>query len=215
MSKLYLQKENRAIAILIIVYAVGLVGIGANIHDSFILLTPLNLLLSLGLVLWNHPTWNRATYLFLIGCFLAGYGIEVVGIQTGLIFGSYTYGPVLGYQIWETPLMIGVNWVMLVYCIGATLNHSFLKDKAILLKAIVGALLLLFLDILIEPVAIHYDFWTWEAIAVPLQNYLAWYLIALVMLLSFYYFVGRVKNKVAICLLALQFIFFGILLFLR
>ena len=74
-----------------------------------------------------------------------------------------------------------------------------------------GAAILLILDIVIEPVAIHYNFWTWADVAVPLKNYIAWFLIALTMQLFFNLVAGNSKNKVAIALLLLQFGFFGFL----
>ena len=37
------------------------------------------------------------------------------------------------------------------------------------------------LDLMIEPVAIRLDFWHWQAEVIPLQNYLMWFLVALLM----------------------------------
>jgi len=64
---------------------------------------------------------------------------------------------------------------------------------------------------LIEPVAMAYDFWDWTNDIVPLQNYIAWYMIAFVLLVCFYKLEIAIKNKVAVALLVLQFLFFGIL----
>jgi len=138
-----------------------------------------------------------------------------LGVQTGQIFGSYEYGPVLGWKVFDTPLMIGVNWAMLVYCAGVTVNHiAPMMNK--IGKALLAAGMMTGLDFFIEPVAIHYNFWQWNEGAVPLQNYLAWFVIAFLLLLAFYQLMGRAKNKVGVILFILQFLFFaGLYLFLK
>lgn len=200
--------ENLAIIILSILYLVGIVGISVPIHPDFALLTPLNLLFSLAIVLYFHPKWNRSSVLFLFLCFGIGYGAEVLGVQTGLLFGSYEYGPVLGPKVWETPLMIGINWILLSYCSGMLINQLLTKQHQVI-KAAAAALVMVGLDIFIEPVAIKYDFWQWEGRASPpLQNFLGWWLVAFIVLLFFTFLLKNQKNKVAIALLALQFVFF-------
>ena len=201
---------NTAIFILSVLYTVGVIGILLPLHEQFVRLTPLNLLVSLGLVLFFHPHWKRSTWLLLLLCFGFGFGMELLGVQTGLVFGDYSYGQTLGWKIWETPLMIGFNWVMLVYCSGVTVNHFLVKHSP-WLKTTLAATLMVLLDILIEPIAIRYDFWSWAGNEIPLQNYLAWFGIAFVLLRIFFYIEERTNNKVAIALFILQFLFFGIL----
>ncbi len=204
------EVDQLAIAALAIVYLVGITGILGNIHPQFIYLTPINLLFSTVLVLLNHGPWKAAHVGFLVLCFVIGFFSEVLGVQTGLIFGEYSYGDVLGLKLWGTPLMIGVNWLMLVYCSCVTVNHITVDSPA-WLKATLAAGAMVLLDILIEPVAIDYRFWTWEEAKVPLQNYLAWFLIALVLCFLFQKMIGARKNKVAVVLFILQFLFFLIL----
>ncbi|MCB1155806.1 carotenoid biosynthesis protein, partial [bacterium] len=68
--------------------------------------------------------------------------------------------------------------------------------------------LMVLLDIFIEPVAIRYDFWSWAGGAPPLQNYVGWFLVSLPLLSLFALIQAGQRNKVALVLLALQFIFF-------
>ena len=63
-------------------------------------------------------------------------------------------------------------------------------------------------DILLEPVAIRFDFWQWENVLVPLQNYVAWWLISLVMMTGVQHFVSNRKNPIAGWVLAIQSLFF-------
>ncbi|HMQ49382.1 MAG TPA: carotenoid biosynthesis protein [Saprospiraceae bacterium] len=206
----YDTKVPYSILILCLFYLVGIIGILLPIHPDFILLTPFNLILSLVLVFWNHPVWDRFFPWFMVITYVWGFMAEVIGVQTGLIFGTYVYGPVLGWKLWDTPLLIGANWLMLTYCAGVVVNFM-LKQTHWLLKGILGAGLMVGLDWLIEPVAIQYNFWQWEEVKVPLQNYLGWFLIALPLqwLMAFRY--GQIRNKVALALFILQVLFFLIL----
>lgn len=204
------RKEILAISVLTILYTVGIIGITLPIHPDFVLLTPINLLVSLGIVLAFHPVWTWQMILFLIMAYFVGFGAELFGVQTGLLFGEYRYGRVLGLKLWETPLMIGVNWMLLSYTIGVTTNH-LLPNGHWLLKGILAALLMVGLDVLIEPVAIRYDFWSWQGGTPPLQNYLGWFLVSLPLLCIFTKTQHRVRNKVAIALFFLQILFFAAL----
>ncbi len=199
-----------SIFVLIVFYTIGLIGILIPIHPDFVFLTPYNLLLSLAVIIWGHSSWKLSTILVFLTCFLVGFGIEVVGVNTGLIFGEYAYGPVLGLKLWDTPLMIGINWLLLIYGAGVTINR-FMGDYHWAIRAILAAGIMVILDLLIEPVAIAYDFWTWESESVPFQNYFAWFLIALFLQLIFMRGLANATNKVGIVLLVLQFIFFGII----
>lgn len=204
------NKINISFLVLIVFYAVGLLSIGWELRPEILYLTPLNLILSIGILLWNHPGSFRSLFKFIITGFGLGYGIEVIGVNTGFPFGEYSYGSVLGFKIWDTPLMIGINWLMLSYC--ASVCIEFLLPKlSNLAKAILAASTMLLLDYIMEPVAIHYGFWTWANENIPLANYISWFFIAIFICYLFYLLCGKVKNKVAILLFILQFIFFGVL----
>ncbi|MCB0704494.1 MAG: carotenoid biosynthesis protein [Saprospiraceae bacterium] len=199
-----------ASGILILLYSVGIAGILFQLHPDFILLTPLNLLISLGLILWLHEEWSVGFILFLAGTYFWGVLAEMIGVQTGIIFGDYQYGRVLGPKVFGTPLIIGVNWMMLVYACGIWVNQ-LAKGSHWVLKGILGALLLVGLDILIEPVAIRFGFWTWAAGWPPLRNYIGWFFVALPVQLLFARFFGARKNIAAQILFILQIVFFALL----
>ncbi len=203
-------KEKISISVLVILHLVGVVVLHFDLIENFIYLTPFNLLASLGFILWNHPTWNKAFYLFLVLCFSIGLGIEIIGIQTGAIFGNYQYGGVLGPKVLDTSLMIGVNWIIVSYCAGVCTNYLISKSHWAI-KAILGATLMVGLDFFIEPVAIKYGMWTWELSHVPLQNYIGWFIISWFILALFFNFTKTIKNKVAVILFILQLLFFLIL----
>jgi len=198
--------------LLTVIYVVGLLGFMGflNIED-FEKLTPFNLLFSLIILLSHHKSWNPKTILFLFIIFFSGYLIELLGVKTSLIFGNYQYGESLGIKIFDVPLMIGVNWVMLVYAAGVIAN---LLPFPVWLKIVLASLLMVLLDFFIEPFAMQYDLWNWENNTVPLKNYTGWFFCGLVMQSLFFFMKIEKQNVVAVWLYACQYIFF-VILYLR
>ncbi|MEO1434674.1 MAG: carotenoid biosynthesis protein [Bacteroidota bacterium] len=202
--------EKRNIFLLVVVYIVGMVGTNFDLHEQFWTLTPVNLLFSLIMVLQAHEHWNNNFVVFAIVCFSTGFLFELIGVHTGLIFGTYAYGETLGFKVGGVPLTIGVNWLMLVYSSACVANALFRNP---IVKAIFGAALMVLLDFLIEPVAMAYDFWDWENGIIPIQNYVAWFLIALFLHSLFQWKFDSTQNRVGWVLMGLQFLFFALLLF--
>lgn len=204
-----LKYSNTAKAVIGIIYLVGILGMSIpETRGLFQQLTPVNLLFAgFMLFLFHRPFSLKLALLFLL-VFLGGFGVEVAGVQTGLIFGSYAYGGTLGLKIAGTPLLIGLNWLMLIYMV-----YHLLQDlnTSFFLKATIGALMMVAYDLLLEPVAIRLDFWQWGGGAIPLQNYLAWFVISFVFLLIWNLAKAKTSNPVANTLLAAQLSFFLIL----
>lgn len=170
-----LLKKHLPVTIIAIFHLVGFVGFLIN-PAYFRSLTPINLLLS-GLLLVIMSGQGKAQfYLALLMVALAGYLVEVAGVNTGLIFGHYRYGAALGYKLFATPLLIGVNWAMLIY---ATNQWCRFSNKY--LNVLLAALLMIGLDFFIEQSAARFDFWYWRGAHIPLQNYVAWFVISLMM----------------------------------
>ncbi|MEM7103923.1 MAG: carotenoid biosynthesis protein [Bacteroidota bacterium] len=203
------KNEKIAAGIITIVYIVGIVGILLPIHPEFILLTPLNLAFSLYILLSFHRKWDVGFYLFAAVCMLVGFFIEVAGVKTGVIFGEYSYGQTLGPKWLDVPLMMAVNWLTLVYCTGV-IGHFLTKANNVI-KAAIGATLMVLLDLLIEPVAISYDFWQWAGGNIPLQNYFAWWAISFILLMVYYRFVRKQYNWLAPVIYVNQVTFFAFL----
>ncbi len=164
--------EKNYLLILLIFYAVGIVGISySGSRDLFTSLSAGNLLLTFSvLVLANRDFSARFWISFLI-VFLFGFLIEVLGVSTGLIFGCYSYGESLGWKWQGVPLIIGINWFILSLS-ARGLVLRFTKSKISLV--IIPSILITVLDVLIEPVAVKLDFWSWEGGHIPFQNYFMW-----------------------------------------
>jgi len=193
-----------------IFYVVGIVGfILPFSRELFINLTGLALLLSTFLLFWFHRSgFNRASIIVFVAIYLAGFLIEVLGVGTGVIFGQYTYGSALGPKIWDTPLMIGVNWLMLSYSFAAVLKSIKLNGLLVIILASAGMLIY---DLVMEQVAPILDLWYWDKGIIPPENYFAWFVIASIFQ-SLVVFSGiKLRNPIALTLLLCQFGFFLVL----
>ena len=60
-------------------------------------------------------------------CFAVGVSVEIMGINTGILFGDYTYGDVLGFKLRDVPVLIGVNWFIIIYCSGISIHTLLMK----------------------------------------------------------------------------------------
>ena len=107
------EDPSKVVRFIIIFYAIGFTGFVLPFsHDFFISLTKWALLLNIFLLLWFHQgTFDLKTLAVFCFIFIAGIIIEIIGVNTGLIFGNYSYGKGLGIKIWGTPLLIGINWL--------------------------------------------------------------------------------------------------------
>ncbi len=208
-SLLLLRSKNLS-PILGFYYLVGIVGILVPAtRNLFISLTPFSLLLSLTLLFLFHHPYSRRFWLGSLLIFSLGFLIEVLGVRTGILFGAYLYGETLGIKLMHTPLMIGVNWLMLIYC---TTYIAGKYVEPLYYRSILAASLMVVYDFALEPAAIRLDMWSWTGVAVPLQNYVAWFIIAF----GLSYLAGRLQmvpreNKLALPLFFIQLLFFIIL----
>jgi putative membrane protein len=194
---------------LAIFYGVGVAGlIIPATRDLFIALVPLNLLVNIALLFIYHGRIGRDFIWKALIIFLAGILVEVVGVNTGLIFGSYEYGPTLGPQIFHTPIMIGINWLMLVYA-SLVITSKFIEQRYF--RVLIAAVMMVVYDFALEPAAIDMSMWDWGG-PVPMQNYVAWLVIAFILILfADHTRLINKENKIAAPLFFIQLGFFIIL----
>lgn len=204
------SKTTICSVIIILFHIVGLYGfLTPSLVPIFKQLVPFHLLLMLALLFVSSGSKSRNIVMFYSGIYLAGFFVEVLGVNTGLIFGEYRYGATLGLKLWNTPVLIGVNWLILVYSIGVVLEKYQVANK--LIFATIGAVAMVLIDFLIEPVAVKFDYWSWSNEIIPLQNYLGWFIVSFIMFLFFSVMEFKKQNPCAIVLLVSQAAFFLIL----
>ncbi len=208
MADLPVPRHDKLIrTILILAYIAGLIGLQIpTLAPLFRQLTALNLLATLGVLLWYHTDWRPSFTFYIVLAILTGYFVELLGVRTGYVFGGpYEYGDGLGPKLFGIPPVIGANWLLLTYCFGSLFDRFSLP---IYLKTALAASSMVALDLLVEPVAIRLDFWTWFGQPIPIQNYLGWWLVATVLLSIWYGLPFRKENRLAVLIISLQVFFF-------
>lgn len=203
-------KDFIFIFLIILFHAVGLAGFLSSTYSSlFLRLVPWHLLLMCVLI-WI-PTTEKNLWLpgYFVLVYISGFLIEAIGTNTGVIFGVYSYGNVLGIKWLGTPLLIGINWILVVFSAGMLV--SFLKINGVLPQALLAALLVTLLDYVIEPVAIHFHYWHWQEQQIPFRNYLAWFAFSSLLLALFFLLPFKKRSKPAAALFVVQLLFFIIL----
>ena len=208
MRKTKLNFENISIALIWLFHVSGILGIIYGNSNWFISFTPLNLTLNFILLLINCKGNKRVLTIIILG-FLIGMITEILGVQFGWIFGDYQYGNQLGIKFVGVPLLIGVNWALLTVITGA-IAQQFYFNK--FMRVFIGLGLMLFLDLLMEPLAPVLDFWVFDGEEAPLQNYLGWAAVAIFLQFGYYFLKVKINGSFPYHLYLLQIIFFSVLL---
>ncbi len=197
---------NEVKKFIVIFYAVGTLGfVISYTKHFFIVLTPFALLLNIYLLALYNEIYTIKSIIVFVVIFSFAFIIEVIGVNTGLVFGEYDYGKGLGFKVFNTPVLVGLNWLFLTYTSNSVVR-SFNLNKTVAL--FVTPLVMCVYDVVLEQVAPKIGMWEWKNDLVPLQNYLAWYLIGLGFLYLFQVFKINTKNSLSKIILVSQFLFF-------
>jgi len=183
--------------ILLWVYGVGLAGMLLPFtREIFKIITPLNLLFAVVFLFYRKIPAR--------------------------IFGAYTYGKTLGPALFNTPVIIGLNWFLLIYCTNVISRQllGILPQKvtgrmASLVRSgfviITGSLLMVLYDLILEPAAIRLDMWSWDGSGIPVQNYLAWFIFSAAFHTLVRLWGEEEINPRALPLFVVQLIFFAVI----
>jgi len=194
-----------SLLVLLIMHGVGFCGVVWRQMQDYRDLTWLNLLITFIVFIVGGSRFDQKYLTAAILLALAGFFIEVLGVKTKLIFGNYEYTHIMGTRFLTVPLIIGLNWSMLILSCAAIVNKIY---SSTILKAATGASLMTLLDIVLEPIAFKYDYWQWDAKIIPLQNYVAWWMVSFIMLLAIFKFLKAPENKMGIWVFSVQLLFF-------
>ena len=206
--------KNKRITILILIWYIGgIIGFSIPIlRPVFQILTPFGMVATTALLLWFHEKPDTKFWLAFSGIVLISFFAEMIGVNTQRLFGDYQYGLALGSKILNTPLCIGLNWFVLVYCISCV----FYRLSRRWFFPIVGSAIMVAFDWLMEPGAIASGMWQWSQGSIPLKNYFDWFLVSLFLFLLTRILKVEFKNPVASLVFAMQIVFFlGLNIFTR
>lgn len=203
------MKSSVATKILLIVYAVGLAGfLIPQTQGTFSGLTAGTILFSFVFLLFFHNEWNLGFILSMLIIASIGFLVEYIGVQTGWLFGRYSYGNNLGIKIIGIPLLKGINWFMLIYCSRAIAQKISANG---ILSVVLATLLMVIYDYFLEMFAIHNDLWTWNTGTPPLHNFVGWFVISLLIHAAYRGSRKQVPNPIALTLFFIQMAFFAII----
>lgn len=204
----WMIKRERMIKILIIFfYVVGGIGMVFSFLSPIIIkLTPIVLTFSFILLMMFHNGKLNQLYLILfILIYFISFVIEVTGVNTGMIFGEYTYGDTLGFKIFNTPVIIGLNWLLLTYLTSSIVENY---DIGNLSKIFIASILMVLYDFLLEKVAPILDMWRFNDSTIPINNYVSWLLIAIFFNTLIKIFRVEISNRLSATIFISQLIFF-------
>jgi putative membrane protein len=136
---------------------------------------------------------------------IPGYAVEVLGVHTGVPFGSYAYSAKLGPLWFGAPPLVALAWTMLAWP-AALVARRLVRAPAA--RVVVGAWALASADLFLDPQQVAAGHWSWRfpdphlpgVPAVPLTNYLGWLAVALVLSGAVQLIAGRGDDTVMIAL---------------
>lgn len=204
------MKQDRIIILLCVIFFVGLFGhIIIPLRPLMLSLTPYILFITGILVLgFTMKSSELKLLLWCLIIYILTFILEAAGVKTGSIFGSYSYGDVLGFQFLGVPLIIGFNWVIVI--LGAVTIAEQIDQNIFLTALFTGTLSVVF-DIMMEPAAIKLNYWEWDSGLIPLSNYYAWFGISFVSSLLYDLLKIKTNAKLPEIYFTIQLIFFILL----
>ncbi len=132
--------------------------------------------------------------------FIISFIMEYAGVKTGIIFGEYHYGDVLGPKALGTvPWLIPLSWFMFMYVstitVDAAFGRNYIGPAAPFLFAILDSMAMTALDVLIDPLWVTRGTWVWTAVqnlpagsvfyGIPTQNYFGWLLTTIMIFIPY------------------------------
>jgi len=204
-----LQLSDRIAKIVVVIwYLVGIAGfMTAPLQPLFQQLTPFGIVGAVVLLMYFHEPGNLKSWLVFSGIAIVGFAVELIGVNTQILFGFYRYGDSLGLKLWNTPLTIGLNWLILIYCVAALakpIRNTWYFPLA-------GASAMVVFDWLMEPVASATDMWYWAFETIPVKNYIDWFLVSGFLFLMIRVLKVEINNRIAGVLFLMQVVFFLVL----
>jgi putative membrane protein len=163
--------------IIFIILTVG--GIFAEI--GFITNTPSwapNLFMMIGSLLIFIYSKGKLKYL-LIFVGLLGFFYEVLGVKTGILFGSYNYTDVFNLKILSVPIVMVSAWIIIVN-FSLSFMHNIKRNYFVFL----GSISMVIIDLVIDPIAVNgLEIWTWDQngyyYGIPNHNFLGWFILSI------------------------------------
>jgi len=211
LSKLYKKKEFLRFSVFFVwlINISGFFGLLSDQKDFFLIMSPLAIIVTFILLILNYDFKQKGFITALISIITIGFLVEFLGVNYDLFFGSYEYGNNLGYKIGGVPIIMSVNWLVLIFLAGSFTEKII--PNSLLLKVLFGSLLMVFLDIFLEICAPKLDYWKFNEEVVPISNYNSWFIISAICLYIYFKLIKEKEYTLSTNMLVIHFAFFGLL----
>ncbi len=200
-----LNTEDVSIGLVWLFQISGIIGISSGHGQWFVSQTPIILCLTFILLVINFPIVSVRGAVLTFFCFAVGMFAEWIGVTYGFLFGNYSYGSNFGPKIEGVPYLIGLYWALLVLVTGVCANTLSTNR---LIRILTGATLMVTLDFFMEKSAPKFDFWTFSPPVPPLNNYVAWFVLALLLHAAMQYLKFTGSKRFSVHMMTSQFFFF-------
>lgn len=221
--------------LLAIFFTVGIIGHFLDFTFSLmIFLTPYILFIS-GVWAIHKGIGMKYVVFWILIAYIITFTLEVIGAEFSIIFGPYDYGNALGFKFLNVPVIIGLNWVIIILSLALFSEWfvNFLFESRvsfkihILLSALFTGIFATIFDYIMEPAAVGLGYWFWtltsDPFNIPLQNYIAWFVISFIFALTYLIIpkekrITQKESPHSIWFVVIQVIFFiamRILIFLK
>jgi putative membrane protein len=176
-------------------------------------LTPLviGILAALTVLYWHAPAGVKAA-LFTIA-FSIGMITEIIGVNSGVLFGDYWYGTILGLKIAGVPILVGITWAYVTIAAWQLVSYS---TFSVVGKIIIAAGVIVMFDLLLEQYATAFGLWQWQDGIIPLKNYVTWFAVGIVLVSLYARYAQQKKPSLyGASVLPLTALFFWCMLLVR
>lgn len=198
------SRVHTAVVVIALLHTIYLVGILFGYKEEIVHYIWVVLLSNILLIFWTQARRDIYFYIYVGICVSVGLIVEIIALQTGLLFGEISFGNAFGPKLLKVPLLIGLQWFVIAFTSANVVYHFYggllksFNDHKILLEdsakrflimglVIDAALLSSFFDWLIEPVAQKLDFWHWSNDgSASIFNYICWFLVSSILHLFFF-----------------------------
>jgi putative membrane protein len=123
---------------------------------------------------WTPPVARRWALLICVSAF----GVETLGAWLGFPFGAYHYTDRFGPSLGIVPLTIPLAWHVVVTNALFVVRLVMPYGSRLAEAALAGLFCTLY-DFILEPFATSVKgYWIWSGGSIPLQNYVAWFVVS-------------------------------------
>lgn len=144
---------------------------------------------------------------FLIS-YITLFTAEIIGVQTGFIFGDYLYTDLLGPAYFGVPLLISFNWLFIL--LGTVYIASLAEEKIILNSLLAGTIAVVY-DMMLQEAVKKLLYWEWYEGIVPIFNYYSWFFLGAFLALIYRKLGITLKDPIHLHFYLINLTFYGLL----